>query len=397
MQSVEFLQRLTHLNINDNPMWTEAPEVAAAVCAALPALQQLNNDRVNAAYRDAPALPSDTADETYGMRAYDDACLCQIREMCALDAAQRTNAVQHNDAVHDLAVQHLQVHATHGTAHLQHTWTANTAYAKRKHQVRVCAASAKIARWYRRMLHRREQMRKQTRAAVKVQALFRGVLSRTKLERARWVDDDPDEYGEVSVDFAPAVDTSEMSKMGEIFEAFSRSASHQPPVVSTPVVQAPPRASSRTPLSTPTPTPPTHSRERGDTPPTPVQNTDQPPLTEAAMVWVNGSKKRGKRFKMMKKRRQEEERYLSKEKRLEGKVEEVTKIIARTQCAQQQAAQDAQRREEARRVQHDLELESVGSTLTSLCEGGAGSFRRGSMPLPPLRPSSSSHSLSNNH
>ena len=432
--------------IGDNPVWAAGgAALAASLAAQLPALARLNHDPVNRTSSSCCAAQRHSADTAaaaaalaaHPLTCYDDACRAQVCEKRALDRRSAPDA-----ALEALAVQQLQVHATAGTAHMQHVWCASDEHRTLRADARRHAAAGRIGRW-----HRAQRRRRRLRgAAARVQALWRGVRTRTRLDAARWTDADADAYGEVALELAPDVDTTECARIGEIFRAYSggaagagagggggsaeclleqvrqgsavnaampperrqhRAGGSTPGTPTTPVSASSSSASTATPQA---PTPPAAaSAPRSGSDGVRLGGSgggggdgDGSALTEERMAWEAGSQKRQRKFRQMRQQRRQQDalRRGSVEgyETLEGKKETISREIERratlARCAHDT---EVQRRDDAKRAQQEmeLELESMSSSTVTAGGGGGGDARglpmkRWSHPLPPLSKSTSS-------
>eukprot|EP01063_Lacrimia_lanifica_P006192 TRINITY_DN1372_c0_g1_i1.p1 TRINITY_DN1372_c0_g1~~TRINITY_DN1372_c0_g1_i1.p1 ORF type:complete len:1582 (+),score=525.83 TRINITY_DN1372_c0_g1_i1:149-4894(+) len=295
------LLRLRRLNVNDNPLCA-APAAAAAAsadalkqrfAALLPALHEFNTEVVERvddewgvplsvrgaiptaaaaavarkcilggmAYRtvlEDCALPAGRGGAAATGRnwahdtSYDEVCGAHVAERRAFDArtAREVTAAKgqgsaagaltlaHLHDVEDMALHQVGVHATPGSVHIRHLWRQDAGYLKQQQQSKEHRAAAKIGAWVRGLW----TVRKHTAAAVRIQALIRGALVRHRLTGSKWVDPDEEDYGAVTLDFEPEVDTSEMQKFGEIFKVFSQAqaaAQHARPAPAAAAAAAP--------------------------------------------------------------------------------------------------------------------------------------------------------------
>ncbi|KAJ9444198.1 Protein phosphatase 1 regulatory subunit pprA [Diplonema papillatum] len=425
------LARLERLSLNDNPLWTRdhftspGSEFAsfehfrADLVRQLPSLRFLNSDPTDPAWaRWGGCPPPNEAAENAGhivrsclvgashtagcteqsqaassMAMYDSACLAHIAERQRSAAGDGVDLKQ----AAETAERWLQQHLAAGSGHLANSWGAVAGAKGRQRQTAAVreGAAVRVQRWWRRAKGQKARAGK----VVKLQALARGFITRSRLKAGEWVDADAAEYPEVAFDFpADGVDLSRVDAIREIFHremqqhaaASSPRSSKppgRPPQLPQPQQQAPAADLAHSPSFIPAP--PAHS---SDAPPSPGGGTrggPRAPEDTAAVAWASGMNKRGKKFEKMKKKRiQQEFIYGDRTKTLDQQKQVVTQTmeagggpprvkkrsLARMPPAPADLAADPLEDSQRGVNADDLELQSMTSTLRSTASG----------PLPPL-------------
>eukprot|EP00756_Hemistasia_phaeocysticola_P023610 Hpha_TRINITY_DN15903_c2_g1::TRINITY_DN15903_c2_g1_i1::g.73534::m.73534 len=329
------------------------------------------------------------------------------------------------------ALAHAQVagHLTPGVGHMQNVWRPNQRYLQQREQYRRKTAATMLGRWARRVLCRRRLRQRRAerfaRAARRIQPLWKGAVVRQRLARGMWVDEDPTLYTAVSADFAEeALAAHHRAPLPSaamlLAEQLMRTGGlpPTPPQATRPVHSSAVRPS-------PCPPPPgtastaTSSAAAGSLPPPRVEaawmeeveeeleEEDEesassaaaaaaPPLTGMDAVWAQGMHKRERKFELIKRRRQQNERkmgLLGRRDGLDQQTRDLHKKVGRASSNRTMdrrpskastagpPPRDRSSTMQPRAVESDIDVRSVTSSVQSATSRDP---RRAPPRLPPL-------------